>query len=29
MAGDDPPDTFSEMLEFAGAFEPPHVIAAL
>jgi 2-polyprenyl-6-methoxyphenol hydroxylase-like FAD-dependent oxidoreductase len=29
MAGDDPPDTFSEMLEFAGAFAPPHVIAAL
>ena len=29
MAGDDPPDTFSEMLEFAGAFAPPHAMTAL
>jgi len=29
MAGDDPPDTFTEMLEFARAFAPPHAMAAL
>jgi 2-polyprenyl-6-methoxyphenol hydroxylase-like FAD-dependent oxidoreductase len=29
MAGDDPPDTFSEMLEYAGTFVPPQAMAAL
>ena len=29
MAGDDRPDTFTEMLEFARAFAPPHAMAAL
>jgi 2-polyprenyl-6-methoxyphenol hydroxylase-like FAD-dependent oxidoreductase len=29
MAGDDPPDTFSEMADFAAPFTPAYVIAAL
>jgi 2-polyprenyl-6-methoxyphenol hydroxylase-like FAD-dependent oxidoreductase len=29
MAGNDPPDTFSEMREFAASFAPVHALAAL